>query len=539
LTLASTFVLFAGLIFVAALTSIWARRTGIAHAIFLVVVGVGLGLVPNFPRVEISPEILLLLFLPPLLYSAGVGMSWRGFKGELSPILLLAVGCVLSTATAVAAAGHYLLGLPWAVGFVLGAVVSPPDAVAPMAIARQIAVPTRILTVLEGEGLINDATALVIFGFAVVAVQTGEFSLPAALGKFGLVAIGEVLWGVLIAWGTLHLRRWARDSQIEIVLALLTPYAAFWPPEMLGGSGVLAVVTAGLYVSKNGPNFISPATRLQGYFVWRLSIFLIESVVFLLVGLQARIILDELIESSHYRFLVAAVSITAVVVASRFVWIFSATYIPKLLPAWWGKKPSGTAWQDPFAIGFTGIRGVVSLVAAFSIPLQAHAGPFPDRSLLLFVTLFIILVTLVGQGLALPSVFKWLGIIEAGKIEEVEESRREVDARVSAIEAALRELNSVEEDGAMEESIAALRRRHEDRKDWFESTARRAKAGKTPPDLVKIQLKLVQAERDHIAKIYAREGIADATRRRIERELDLEYARVRHEEASGAKREEN
>lgn len=213
-------------------------------------------------------------------------MSWRGFRANLRPIMLLAVGCVLFTAAAVGAACHWLLGLPWAVGFVLGAVVSPPDAVAPMAIARRLAVPQRILTVLEGEGLVNDATALILFNFAVAAVQSGGVSVAAAAASFVLIVTGELVWGVGVGWAMLRLRHWVRGPQVEIVLALLTPYLAFWPPHALGGSGVIATVAAGLYVSWNGPRFIAPATRLQGYFVWGLVVYLVEGVVFLLTGLQ-------------------------------------------------------------------------------------------------------------------------------------------------------------------------------------------------------------------------------------------------------------
>src|SRR5450432_3574743 len=233
-----------------ALLSVAARRLGAASPVVMLLAGVGIAFLPGMPRIELDPNLVLLAFLPPLLYSSGVGMSWRGFKDNLRPILLLAVGCVLFTALVVAELAHYLLGLPMAVGFVLGAVVSPPDAVAPMAIARRFALPGRVLTILEGEGLVNDATALILFSFAVGAVTMGRtFSLPAATGEFLLIVAGEIGWGLLIGWGGLALRRWSADPRVEMVFALLTPFAAFWVPESLGGSGVLATVIAGLYVS--------------------------------------------------------------------------------------------------------------------------------------------------------------------------------------------------------------------------------------------------------------------------------------------------
>jgi len=275
-----------------ALTSLAARRMRVPQSILLVVVGAALASAPRFPAVKLEPDLVLLLLLPPLLYFSGVGMSWRGFRKYLRPIMLMAVGCVLFTASVVAAATHWLLHLPWAVGFVLGAVVSPPDAVAPMAIARRLSVPKRILTVLEGEGLVNDATALILFSFAVGAVATGGVSIIGAAETFAIIVIGEIVWGLAIGWSLLHLRAWSKDTEVEMILALLTPFAAFWPPHFLGGSGVLAAVTAGLYTSWHGPRLISPATRLQGFFVWGLAVYLVEGVVFFLTGLQSRLVME-------------------------------------------------------------------------------------------------------------------------------------------------------------------------------------------------------------------------------------------------------
>src|SRR6202034_2335989 len=269
-------------------TALLARRINVAPAILLLLAGIALAFVPGMPSLELPPELVLLLVLPPLIYSASVAMSWREFKHNLAPIILLSVGCVIFTAFAVAAATHYLIGLPWNVGFLLGAIVAPPDVVAPLAIARKLALPRRILVILEGEGLANDATALILYRFAVVAVSVGAFSVSGAVGIFGAILAGEILWGIGIGWLMLRLRRWVRDPRIEITLSILTPFLAFWPPEQLGGSGVLATVTTGLYFSWNRPRLISAATRLQGIFFWDLLIYLIEGMVFLITGLQAR-----------------------------------------------------------------------------------------------------------------------------------------------------------------------------------------------------------------------------------------------------------
>src|SRR6185437_12363368 len=277
---------------VLAAVAVVANRLKVAPSILLVAAGIALALIPGLPAIKLDPELVLLLILPPLIYSAGVAMSWREFRYNLRPISLLAFGCVLFTACAIAAAMHYLLGMDWRVGFVLGAIISPPDVVAPLSIARRLALPHRVLVILEGEGLANDATALILFRFAVAAVTTGTFSFTQAAGSFALIVVGEIAFGIGVGWLSLRLRRWARDPRVEITLSLLTPYFAFWIPEHLHGSGILATVACGLYVSWRGPLLISSATRLQGIFFWDLMVYLIEGLVFLLTGLQAHRILE-------------------------------------------------------------------------------------------------------------------------------------------------------------------------------------------------------------------------------------------------------
>src|SRR3954454_8895606 len=266
------------LILLAALAGValLARRIAIAPAVLLLLSGIALAFLPGMPLVELPPELVLLVVLPPLIYSASVAMSWREFKFNLRPIILLSVGCVIFTAIAVAAATHYLIGLPWGIGFLLGAIVAPPDVVAPLAIARRLGLPRRIVVVLEGEGLANDATALILYRFAVAAISTGMFSLPTAAGEFAVIIAGEMLFGAAVGWLSLRLRRWARDPRVEITLSLMTPYVTFWVPEHVGGSGVLATLAAGLFVSWNGPLLIPAATRLQGIFFWDLIVYLLE-----------------------------------------------------------------------------------------------------------------------------------------------------------------------------------------------------------------------------------------------------------------------
>jgi CPA1 family monovalent cation:H+ antiporter len=245
------------LLIVISAVAVVAARLNIPPAILLVITGVILALIPGLPTVRLAPEFVLLIVLPPIVYSSAVAMSWREFQFNLRPISLLAVGCVLFTTAAAAAVTHWLLGFSWPVGFVLGAIVSPPDPVAPLSIARRMQLPRRLLVILEGEGLANDASALIVYRFAVAAVSVSAFSFGRAAGLFAAILCGEVLWGIGVGWLMLRLRHWVRDPRIEVALSILTPFAAYWPPQHLGGSGVLATVTTGLYISWNGLRLIS------------------------------------------------------------------------------------------------------------------------------------------------------------------------------------------------------------------------------------------------------------------------------------------
>jgi monovalent cation/hydrogen antiporter len=506
-----------------------AKRLGIPPAILLVVTGVALALVPGLPAVRLPPELVLLLVLPPLIYSSAVAMSWREFRFNLRPIALLAIGCVGFTTVAAAAATHWLLGFSWPVGFVLGAIVSPPDAVAPLAIARRMRLPKRILVILEGEGLANDATALILYRFAVVAVSVGTFSFERAAGEFAVIIAAELLWGIAVGWLMLRLRRWVADAQIEIVLSILTPYVAYWPPEYLGGSGVLATVVAGLYVSWNGLSMISAATRLQGIFFWDVLVYLIEGIVFLITGLQARTMATTLGTYSLSVLAGSAAVVCVVVILARFAWMFPATYIPRwLLPALARRDPS-PPWQWPFVLGFTGVRGIVSLAAALAIPFSMDDGrPFPDRDLILFLTFSVILVTLVGQGLLLPVVIRALGLTDAGERELRTHRTEELLARRRATEAAIDRLERLAAERALSgDVVGPLRAELRNRLRHFEQGRERAESPReltAAPD--EIELHLITAERERINELYRQGSLKDEARRRLERELDLREANL-------------
>src|SRR5712671_5598396 len=453
------------LLAVLVLVAVVAQRLKTAPSILLVVAGIALALVPGLPPVELAPELVLLVLLPPLIYSAGVAMSWREFRFSLRLITLLAFGCVVFTTCAVAAAVHYLLGWQWGVAFVLGAIVAPPDVVAPLAIARRLGLPRRVLVILEGEGLANDATALILYRFAVAAVATGAFSLPQATGTFAAIVVGEIAWGIGVGWLSLHLRRLSREPRVEIVLSLITPYLAFWVPEHLGGSGVLATVATGLYVSWNGPLLIPSATRLQGIFFWDLIIYVIEGLVFLLTGLQARALIEKA-QTFSLRDLALAVALTtAIIIAARFIWVYPATYLPRWLSPSLRRRDPYPSWQQTFVIAFTGVRGVVSLAAALAIPLTIQSGaPFPHRDLILFATFGVIVITLVGQGLTLPAVIRWLGVNRHGKAEHRPVQEAELAARNEVIRASRRHLKKLADERKLStETVALLNARHDHR----------------------------------------------------------------------------
>jgi CPA1 family monovalent cation:H+ antiporter len=511
------------LLAVLVVVAVVARRLRTAPSILLVVAGIALAVLPGLPRITLAPELVFYGILPPLIYSAGVAMSWREFRFNLRPITLLAFGCVVFTSAAVAAAAHFALGMSWVLGFVLGAIVAPTDSVAPLAIIRRLGLPRRLLVVLDAEGLANDATALILYRFAVAAVATGLFSLPQAAGEFALIVVGEIAFGVGIGWVSLRLRRWARDPRVEITLSLMTPYVAFLVPAHLGGSGVLATVAAGLFVSWNGPLLIPAATRLQGIFFWDLIVYYLEGFIFLVTGMEMRELINRPNTISLRELGLALLVTIAVIVVARFVWVYPATYLPRWLSPSLRRRDPTPPWQWVFLLAFVGVRGVVSLAAALALPLSTLAGtPFPSRDLIVFVTFGVIVVTLVGQGLMLPGVVRGLALPHDAEDERVRERDAELTARIEALNIARSRVDRLAADGEVSADVVAiLRARHDHR------------AGQLPNDVngreavaaaAELRAELIAAEREYIYRLLQEGQITDEARRRIERELDLEEA---------------
>jgi monovalent cation/hydrogen antiporter len=522
--------IFVGLLLAVAVLALVARKLHIPYPILFVIGGLLLGLIPGLPKVRLNPELVFLFFLPPLLFPAALFTSWRDFRANLRPISLLAIGLVLFTTVSVAYLAHYFMHLPLAAGFVLGAIISPPDAIAATAIAERLKVPRRIVTILEGESLVNDATALVAYRFAVVAVVTGSFSLAHAGGQFFIVGIGGILTGLAVGWLAEQFHKRVDDAPIEITVSLLTPFVAYLSAERLGVSGVLAVVTAGLYLGRRMPELLTFKTRLQGGPVWEMVEFLLNGFVFILIGLQLPEVLRAL--SGHdipiHRLVWYALLISFAVILIRILWVFPAAYLPRLLFKRIRDRDPYPSWRYVTIIGWTGMRGVVSLAAALAIPLTIQSGdPFPSRDLILFLTFIVILATLVVQGLSLPPLIRWLGVKDDGSME-----KEERQARLKANQTALARLNEIaERNPAKADALQRLRIEYEDHIRQVEG-AERESAG-TPLRLFsseyeRLSHEALQVERRTILQLRNEGVISDEVLRRIQRDIDLAEARLRH-----------
>jgi CPA1 family monovalent cation:H+ antiporter len=507
-----------GLFVVAVALAYLARRIGVAYPILLVLGGLVLGFVPGVPPIILDPNVVFLLLLPPILFGAGYSTPNRDFKANARPIGLLAVGLVLFTTVVVGLAAIALIpGINVGAAFTLGAIVAPPDAVAATAIFRRLGVPRRVVTILEGESLINDATALIAYRFAVVLAVEGVFSFADAGISFVYAATVGILVGVVV--GYLLTEGWRRtsDPTLEIMVSLLAPFAAYLPAEALGASGVLAAVVAGLIAGRRAARVLSPDGRLIGRGVWDVVIFIINGLAFMLIGLQLPSILSQLTLPTA-TLLTYAVAISLTVIVARFVWVFPATYLPRMLSKRIRTSDPSPPPQAVAVISWAGMRGAVSLAAALALALD-----FPDRDLVIFLTFCVILATLVGQGLTLPWLVRRLGVV-ATTGPDTEDAH----ARLAAVEAALRRLDDLEvEYPEHKELVDQLRSR-------FEHEASHALPSAEGPldeseqellDHLEIRTAVVDAERDAVIRLRDDGIISDEVLHRIERDLDLEALR--------------
>ncbi|HET8820891.1 MAG TPA: Na+/H+ antiporter [Thermoleophilaceae bacterium] len=502
-----------GLLVATAGLAVLARVVGVPYPVTLVAGGAAIGFLPGVPSVELEPELVLLIFLPPLLYGAAFFTSVRDLRRNAGPIALLSIPLVFVTMLAVALVAHEVIGLAWGPAFVLGAIVSPTDAVAPAEIMRRIGAPRRLISIVEGENLTNDWTALVLYRFAIAAVVTGSFSLWEAGPKFLATGVGGLIVGLAAGRVIREIRARIDDPPTEITISILSGYAAYLPAEHLGASGVIAAVATGLYMGWHTPQLTTPLMRLQGVAIWEILTFLLNAILFLLVGLQLPGVLDNLSGRTTGELVLWAALVSAVVVAVRMLWIMLVM----------GQRHAPPA--ERVAVGWAGMRGSVSLAAALAIPITTDAGaPFPDRDLIVFLAFAVIFVTLVGQGLTLAPLVQRLGLMDDG-----EEEREERVARQRIAEAGLGRIDELgEPDWISPESVQRARNVLDYRARRFGALAGGDGDGyeERTDAWRRLMYDLYDAQRVELVELRNRGEISDEVRRKIERDLDLEESRL-------------
>ena len=504
-----------------------APLTRIPYPILLVLGGLALSLVPGLPDFELPPEIVLIGFLPPLLYGAAFFTSLRDLRANAVPIGLLSIGLVVATTLVVGIVAHWAVDdMPWSAAFVLGAIVSPTDPIAATAISRRLGVPRRLVTIIEGESLVNDASALVLYRVAVAAVLTGTFSLWETGGRLVLNAVAGIAIGIAVGYVVRQARARMHDAPSEIAIALLTGYLAYLPAEALGVSAVLAAVTVGIYMGWYTPQLTDAETRVQGFAFWSILTFILNAALFTLIGLQLPLVLEGLEDRSTTELLGAGAAVCAAVVLTRALFVFPFMYLPKRLLRGMRESEPAPQWEYAALLSWAGMRGAVSLAAALAIPLQTDTGEaFPDRNLIVFLAFCVIVFTLVVQGLSLPTVIAWLDIEE-----DDYEAREEAKARLRAAEAALARLEELaDEDWTRDDTLERTRGLYRFRSDRFarrldgredDGTEERSQA------FQRLRRELLSAERDAVLALRRQGEISDDVMNRVLRDIALEDVRL-------------
>jgi Na+/H+ antiporter len=515
-----------GLLLGVAGLALLARKLQIAYPILFVIGGLLLGFIPGLPVLHLNPELVFVLFLPPLLYPSAFFTPWREFQANLSPILMLAIGLVLFTTAVVAWFAHRYIGFPLAAGFVLGAIISPPDAIAAAAITQTLRVPRRIIAILDGESLVNDATSFTTYRFAVAAAVTGAFSLGEAGVRFVMVVIGGIVVGLGVGWLAASVQRRLDDPPVQTTLSLLTPYVAYLAAESIHFSGVLAVVIAGLYLGWRSPEILTSRMRLVAYSVWGMVVFILNGFIFILIGLQ----LPEVVHSLSGHTLGEAVRLAALVVALitlvRILWLFAVTYAPRVMSQKFRHRFPQPSWRHLTLMSWAGMRGVDSLAAALALPLVTRNGtPFPERGLIVFLTFSVILGTLVLQGLSLPPLIRWLKIADDHSLEEEERQ-----ARLQANQAALARITEIAKSRRLDEGVVGrVRGEYEDR--ILQLTVQEHGKSETKlslfsPVYEELSKEGLGEERRTILRLRNKRVINDSVLRRIQRDIDLSEVRL-------------
>ena len=497
--------------------------TRVPYPIWLTVGGAALGFTPGLPDVRLEPELVLLIVLPPLLYSAAFFSDLRELRRNARPIGLLAFGLVLATTVAVAVVVHALVpGLSWPVAFVLGAVLGPTDPVAATAIAGRVGAPRRIVTILVGESLVNDSTALIAFKFAVGAATAGTFSLVDAAGEFVLSVAAGIAIGLIVAWAVAQVRVRIQDAPTEAVLSLGTAYFAYLPADALGASGVIAAVTAGIYLGWHAAKLTTAETRMQLYGMWTLLVFLLNSMLFVLVGLQLPTIIEALQERPAADLALWAIAVALTVMVVRALWIYPATYLPRRLSRRIREADPLPPWRHTTIVAFTGMRGAVSLAAALAVPAEV-AG----RDLVVFLCFTTIAWTVCLEGLSLPWLIRALGVRDDGMADH-----EEAKARVRTADAALRRIEElVAEDWVRDDTAERVRGMYEFRRRRFAQRLGRLEDGdelldERSGDYQRLLHEILRAQRRALLELRRAGRIGDDVMRRVEHDLDLEETRL-------------
>ena len=499
----------------------FSRRIAVPYPIALVIGGAAVGFVPGLPQLEFDPTFLLVLVLPPILYQAALLTSWRDFKANIRPIAMLSIGLVIVTTLAVGATLKYLVpDIPWAAAFAFGAIVSPPDAVAATAILSRLNMPRRIVTVLEGESLVNDASGLVIYKFAVAAVLTGAFSLTEATVQFGVVSLGGILIGMAVAWVFVRLHPYLGDAFIEVLMSMAVPYVAYILAESIHTSGVLAVVAAGLFRGRFSPKIVSAEMRILARSVWNILVFLLNSLIFMLIGMQLSVITDRLSGYTVSQLTVWSLTVSAVAILVRILWVFPATFIPRWIIPGLARREAAPPNRELFIEAWCGMRGIVSLAAALALPVTIQSGaPFPHRDLIVFLTFVVILVTLVGQGLSLAPLILRLKLTSDESIAE-EERHARTDmghAAISAVE------KLAAQDNVSPDVVARVRAEFAERLALAEGTSPEAADAEQAR---RLRLAAIKAERASLIKAWQENHISDDVLHHLEEELDYQESRL-------------
>jgi CPA1 family monovalent cation:H+ antiporter len=508
---------------VLALTTV-ARRLLVPYPILLVLGGLAIAMVPGLPPVRLDPDLVFLVFLPPVLWAAAYFTSLRDFRQNLRPISLLAIGLVVATTAATAAVARALVpGLGWPAALALGAIVSPPDAVAATAVARKLSIPRRVVTVLEGESLVNDATALVLYRSAVAVMVGGSFGLWESLAQFVLAAVSGVVIGIGVGLATRCALRLTDESFSAIAVTLLAPYVAWVAAESLHASAVLACVAGGLYVRQHFSAIVAPVTRIQARAVWDLLIFVLNGVIFILIGLQLATLRQSMPAHELGRLLWQGAVVSGMAIAIRLVWVPIAAYVPRRLSARLRVRDPMPPWSSLFLIGWTGMRGIVSLAAALALPLATAAGaPLPFRGEIIVLTFAVILITLVLQGLSLTPIIRRLDFDDDGASE-----REETLARERAARAALERVDQLaRERWSLSEQIDRMRAHYTQRAQRFSRLGDAACSAETAAAQRRLRHETLSAERRTLIRLRDEGVIGDDVLHRLEYELDVEAIRI-------------